>query len=212
MEALLDSVRHKKHVIWDWNGTIVDDMEWCHTVINGILDEEGLNTITPRFYQQHFCFPVRNFYEKLGFNFEVHCFDALSEKFIARYLSGADKLGLRSGVKSIFQAIRNLKITQSILSASNESYLASMVKSYDIHHWFDHVFGLNNHHASSKIERGLDLMGHTNCRKEDTILIGDTDHDVEVAEALGIDVVLLQSGHQCPDKLKQTFPEVKMFY
>jgi phosphoglycolate phosphatase len=211
VQALLEAIKHKKHVIWDWNGTILDDMEWCHTVLNSILSDEGLKTITPRFYQEHFGFPVRKFYEKLGFNFDVHCIDKLSDTFIARYAAGAGKLGLRAGLREIFQEIRQLKITQSILSASHENYLVTMVQSFDIHHWFDHIFGLGNHHASSKIDRGLELMRHSGSAKEETLLIGDTDHDIEVAEAMGVDMLLLTSGHQCPDRLRRAFPRVRIF-
>ena len=47
------------HVIWDWNGTLVDDAWLCVEIINELLARRGLAPITPCKYSAVFGFPLR---------------------------------------------------------------------------------------------------------------------------------------------------------
>ena len=64
-----------KHIIWDWNGTLIDDAWLCVEILNNILEKRGLNAITIDDYREHFTFPVRDYYVKLGFDFSVEPFE-----------------------------------------------------------------------------------------------------------------------------------------
>jgi phosphoglycolate phosphatase len=92
-------------------------------------------------------------------------------------------------------------IKSSVLSAAKEDDLLGMLEHFEIKHLFDHVFGVSDHLAHGKISRGLDLLKKINLPTSQLVLVGDTDHDAEVAEALGVDAILLDGGHQCPDRL-----------
>ena len=62
-----------KHILWDWNGTLLDDSWLCVEVLNGLLKESGKPTITHETYKEHFNFPVIHFYEFLGFETTSAC-------------------------------------------------------------------------------------------------------------------------------------------
>ena len=47
-----------KHIVWDWNGTLLDDAWLCVEVLNQMLSQRGRAAITLEFYRQHFKFPV----------------------------------------------------------------------------------------------------------------------------------------------------------
>lgn len=196
MKSIRSHLQGKTHVIWDWNGTILNDIELMIEVIGEILDEHGL----PRINRQHYCelfgFPIKNYYQTLGFDFEKVPFERLSEKFMAGYRRGLQNTQLHSGMVDLLDSLQQSKISQSILSAAQESYLEEQLKHFGIRHYFDHVYGLKDHHAASKLERGRELMAEARLPIESTILIGDTDHDLEVGKALGVEVLLLADGHQ----------------
>ena len=59
-----------KHVIWDWNGTLVDDTWLFVDIMNGVLKDRNLQGITLDDYRNVFDFPVEDYYTKLGFNFQ----------------------------------------------------------------------------------------------------------------------------------------------
>ena len=72
------------HIIWDWNGTLLDDAWLCVDVMNGMLEERGMKLKTVDEYRELFDFPVRDYYEKLGFNFKDEPFDKVGMEFITR--------------------------------------------------------------------------------------------------------------------------------
>jgi len=60
--------------------------------------------------------------------------------------------------------------------------------------YFHSLLGLDNIHAGGKIEIGLSWRReHPEAR---LLLIGDTDHDAQTAQAMGADCILLACGHQ----------------
>jgi phosphoglycolate phosphatase len=73
-----------------------------------------------------------------------------------------------------------------------------------INHFFEHVSGLDNHYAASKLENGRQLISGLNLDVSELILIGDTIHDFEVASELGCKCVLIANGHQSKEILEST--------
>ena len=59
-----------KHIIWDWNGTLIDDRRFCIDIMNEVLKKRQMETMTEEWFLDNFCFPVKDYYLKLGFNFE----------------------------------------------------------------------------------------------------------------------------------------------
>ncbi|MCX6282944.1 MAG: hypothetical protein NTW31_01715 [Bacteroidetes bacterium] len=71
-----------KHIIWDWNGTLLDDAWLCVEVMNGMLEKRGLEKVSLDFYRSVFTFPVRDYYEKLGYDFEKEPFEEVGMEFM----------------------------------------------------------------------------------------------------------------------------------
>ena len=73
------------HIIWDWNGTLVDDGWLFVELINKVLKKRGLKEITIDIYRKEFCFPLEKYYQRLGFRLAVEPFDVPSMEFVALY-------------------------------------------------------------------------------------------------------------------------------
>jgi phosphoglycolate phosphatase len=199
---LLQHIAPYEHVIWDWNGTIIDDVKFSLGITNEMLKEHSLGPVDLDTHRNLFRMPISEYYEDLGVDFSKHDFPALCNRFVEIYTDRiAEGVGLFAGVRSHLQTISKTK-RQSILSAAEQVHLELMTKHFDIFHLFDDVFGITDNLAVSKIDRGRELMAAANLPKSATILIGDTDHDLEVGEALGIDVLLIADGHQAFERLK----------
>jgi len=201
MKSLWPHLEGKTHIIWDWNGTLLNDVDLMIDVIGDILDDHGLERINRQNYCELFRFPIREYYKALGFDFQKVNFEHLSEKFIAAYRKGLPTTQLHEGVKEFLNSVHQSKISQSVLSAAEQVYLEEQLSHFGIRHYFDHVYGLSDFHAAGKLERGKELMVQSRMPKETTLLIGDTDHDLEVGKALGIEVLLLADGHQSFSRL-----------
>lgn len=192
------------HVIWDWNGTLLDDAELCVEVMNGVLGRRKLAPITAESYAAAFRFPVREYYRDLGFDFEREAFELIGTEFIAGYSAGEARCSLRHDARSTLEGLGKLGLRQSVLSASQQARLEHQVKRLDVHAHFEALVGLADNYAAGKIEVGKRWMEKSDVDPARTILVGDTDHDVEVARALGVECALVPSGHQSKERLAKT--------
>jgi phosphoglycolate phosphatase len=93
---------------------------------------------------------------------------------------------------------------QFVLSAMHQNMLEKTLKHNGIFHFFEGVAGLGDHFAVSKVDRGLQLISQFKIEKENAFIIGDTIHDFEVAQELGIRCILVADGHQSEERLQST--------
>lgn len=185
------------HVIWDWNGTLLDDTEWCLTVVNTLLMNRNLQPIKDiGAYRDIFGFPVINYYRRAGFDLDNEPFEIPAKEFIKLYHSDNNRFHLFDGASDVLAAVKEMGMTQVILSASELNNLRSQTRLFDIERYFDDILGISNIYAESKVHIGQSYIAGNDICVDKTVLIGDTVHDYEVAAALGIDCILIANGHQ----------------
>jgi len=194
-------IKKYEHIIWDWNGTLIDDVQLCVEIINSMLEKRHLPVVSFDKYRDVFSFPVINYYQKIGFDFESESFELISTEFITQYERMRGQCSLMSDAIETLGYFSRSGLTQSILSASKQSYLTKAVAEYRLSKTFLAINGLDNHHASSKIEIGKDFIAGTKLDPSKILLLGDTTHDAEVAQAIGADCCLISNGHQNPKRL-----------
>lgn len=190
------------HIIWDWNGTLFDDVNWCVDVMNEMLLKRGLPPLSDvPHYQALFCFPIKEYYQNLQFDFDSEPFEKLATEFIEAYhFNETGNSQLHFGVELVLEAIKEQEITQLILSASKLENLHTQLGVFDISHYFEDILGLTDVYAKSKVEIGLDYLAKNDV--ESVLVIGDTVHDYELAIALHADCILIANGHQDREKLE----------
>jgi len=192
-----------KHIIWDYNGTLLNDLILCVDCMNILLKKYNINEISLEKYKQIFDFPVKDYYERAGFDFQKFDFNLVGVEFIDIYHSKENELFLQNDVIEVLTHFRDIGVRQSILSAREQNKLLHEVEHFGIKHFFDNISGLDNHLASGKIDNGKKLLEKIALKKNEVVLIGDTLHDFEVASELGIDCILIADGHHSKEKLLQ---------
>jgi phosphoglycolate phosphatase len=200
---LMTEIEHKKHVVWDWNGTILNDVQHAVNTMNTLLDNHGLPLIDVGGYRKIFEFPIKNYYDKLGFDYSIRSFEHLCHDFVDHFMAEFGDCRPFDSVENILTTIKANGQEQSILSATDQDNLDKMIDHFEFDDHFDFVYGIENKFAASKIERGFELLKNSPISREETVLIGDTLHDLEVGEELGIDVILVAHGHQCQSILSR---------
>ena len=194
-----------KHAIWDWNGTLLNDTWLCVEVLNGLLARRGRAPITADDYRENFSFPVIHFYEHLGFDTDVDTFEQVSREFIGDYEKRwFEECILHSDTHEVLSAMTQLGMTHSVLSAAKQEALESGIRHYGIREHFMGLVGTNNIYAEGKIARGKQWIQELPWKPDEVVMIGDTLHDHEVAEAIGADCILLAHGHHTPERLATT--------
>ena len=197
----IDISRKYDHVIWDWNGTLFDDVNWCIETINTMLRTRDMRTLKSiSEYHAVFCFPVVDYYRNVGFDFDSEPFETLAEEFMELYRSGkSGGCKLFPNAVSTLNSIKIANIPQVLLSASNMADLMLQMSEFDVAEYFDELLGLTDIFAKSKIDIGLDYIKQKKITS--AVLIGDSKHDYEVAQALGADCILIANGHQSRELL-----------
>lgn len=194
--------RLPRHVIWDWNGTLLDDAWLCVEVMNALLAEHRLPAIDGARYQALFRFPVVDYYRQLGFDFERTPFEEVGTAFIAGYQARQHECRLQAGAHDVFAVVAAAGIPMSVLSASQQSRLEAQARHLGVTERFVKLVGLDHHYADGKLELGRQWLVELGHAPSDVLLIGDTDHDVHVAQALGLECLVIPSGHQSVERLE----------
>lgn len=199
------------NILWDWNGTLLNDINISVSAINKILVEFELAPISVEVYKNFYRFPIRDYYRDIGFDLSVQDKNQISEKFFYHYdiLFKEEKNYLYE--EKNWNIIKDLKFKghkNYILSAREHSNLCKEVKQLGIEDYFLGVYGASSVLSKSKEEILMDLFKNNKLSKEETILIGDTISDYELAKRTGIKCYLFSGGHQSRrrlNKLKDAF-------
>ena len=189
------------HIIWDWNGTLFDDAALCVDIMNGMLIRRGLPGLSAERYARIFDFPVQDYYQLIGFDFATEPFERLSDEFMDAYHRRMRECGLRSGSREVLAAARARGLTQSILSAMKHDTLTTLITEYGLREYFTDLVRLDNHHAAGKGALGQQWIARQSLDPARMVLIGDTTHDYEVAQALGVACIQIPSGHHAAERL-----------
>lgn len=188
------------HIIWDWNGTLIDDAAWCLKTLNIMLERHGLPIVgSIEAYRNVFCFPIKDYYRRVGFDFDRNPFAELAIEYMELYHGDMSNMALFPEVTEILTYFKTIGLTQIILSASEKDYLLKQMEPYGIIPFFDEILGIEDIYAASKVDLGRAYM--TRAKPSRALLIGDSVHDKEVADALGVECVLVANGHQSREVL-----------
>ena len=198
-----NTVNGTSDIIWDWNGTLLDDVHTCVASLNAVLSRRGLPTVTCQKYREIFCFPVKDYYKKIGLDFTVEDWDLLAAEYNDTYANKSRNTPLREGTVDTLTQMHEHGIRMSVLSAANLALLEDMLEERNIRHFFAHIYGLSNLYAESKLELSRMLRDALNNTNGNMILIGDTTHDYDVALELKCKCVLITGGHQTTERLRQ---------
>lgn len=192
----------RQYILWDWNGTLLDDTQAALDTLNVMLAKRGTKPIEMDFYRDHFAFPVRPFYESIGMELEHEDWDALAREYHDIY--AAQPKRLNRDAFAALELVKGADVGQSIISALRQDLLDRATADYGIAPYMECIYGVDNLDGASKLDRALELL--TRIDATDAVVIGDSLHDKEVADALGVRCVLCGQGSHAVWRLARVAP------
>lgn len=191
-------------VIWDWNGTLLSDVDVNVRTINILLEKRGIPTIpSMEAYLERFRFPVIDYYRELGFNTDVENFSDIANDYINVYNVEARDAGLYDGTREVLEAVRDMGVRQAIVSAADGDRLRCEVKNRGIDGYFTDIIGKGDNRGDGKIALGQGFVNSTGISASKILFVGDMEHDAELAAACGCDCLLVARGHMSRDRLEK---------
>ncbi|MEA4832005.1 Phosphoglycolate phosphatase [bioreactor metagenome] len=189
-----------KHIIWDFNGTILDDTDAAIKSENTLLNRRNMPLIKNReHYHSIFRFPIKEYYRSLGHDVSPESYDMLAREWVKEYLENSLSSPLCPGVKEALELFATMKLPQTVISMTESGMLQKQIKSLGISQYFTDVVGLDNILAESKLI--IAEQWAAKVKPESPLFIGDTTHDLETARIIGADCALVANGHQSRETL-----------
>lgn len=196
-------------VIWDWNGTLADDVYPSLRSVNDMLLKRSMPIISMEQYFEYIDTPISRFYEHL-FDLNVVSMEDITLEFNAGYAKYFEKLHV--GVPQLLEELRQAGKRQVILTSGNQRIITGDTEKLGIRAYFDEILGADDLLASGKVQRGINWISGQEIPVSQMVLIGDTLHDFDTARAMGVDCILCAIGHQSrTDLLAAGVPVVDRF-
>lgn len=192
------------HIVWDWNGTLFNDLSYTLECVNQMLTRRNLRELGLNEFRERFSFPVEAFYRQVGFDVDSETFTALSDEWGALYEEKKLACPLQDQAADVLTALGKRGLSQSVLSAYPQTQLIATLEHYGLKGHFTHIVGHKNFDAAGKIPQARWLQQQLKLPGEQVVLIGDTVHDSEVSSALGIGCILVSWGYNSAARLLQT--------
>lgn len=190
------------HVIWDWNGTLLDDIGASLASVNDMLAKRGEPPMDKNRYKECMGTPIIRFYEQV-FDLSKEDYASILAEYNAGYMYHLADCSLTDGAVDAIEKFAAAGVHQAIVSSSNNAQLCENAKKYGVFDKFEAVLGAADFKADSKIERARLYLAES-AEKGAVLVVGDLEHDAEMAAEIGADCVLLTSGHEHPERLKRS--------
>lgn len=182
-------------IFWDWNGTLVDDVDTVVQINNQVFALHGYAPTTAEEYRRLFRFPVIEYYRALGVTDED--FRLIAKEWNEGFVAAFHQVPLKRDVAETVRRFQQAGFRQVIISASQQDQLRAQVKQFpELEGIFNDVLGLSDLYAVSKVQLAQDYLARTGIDPTDALFLGDTNHDAEVAAAIGCKCCLISGGHQ----------------
>lgn len=184
------------HIVWDWNGTLFDDICATYGASCEIFAALGLPTVTLTAYRAAYTRPISLFYSRLfARTFDAAEFDGLDQAFHTAYRVRMTQCSLAEGAKEALACWRDRGGSQSLLSMWRHHELVPFVERCGIAGEFIRIDGLRGPgggRKSAHLARHLAALG---LRPTDVLLVGDSIDDAEAAADVGASCALYDGGY-----------------
>ena len=194
-----------RHLVWDWNGTLVDDHSAVVAAINDALARLRLRPIDSETFRTYFTRPVQRFYEQVaGRPIEPGEWQALDEAYHDSYGARVEGLKLAADARAALEAAEAAGLTQSLLSMWRHQDLVPLVERLGIARFFVRVDGLRVPGGGGKTEHLVEHLAALGVEAPAALLVGDTLDDLAAARAVGAGCVLYDGGSHHREALEAT--------
>ena len=192
-----------RHLVWDWNGTLFDDLACCVEVANRLLAEFGLERLDGvAAYRARFRFPIVEYYADLGFDTgDGGNFEAAAHRYLELYAAAAATCGLHPGARETLAAVHAAGVRQVVVSASRQDHLLTQLAPFGLDAWLDGAHGIEDIYAASKEGAARRWLAESGADPAEVVFVGDSAHDHEIATAVGAPCVLFSGGHHSREHL-----------
>lgn len=191
------------HLVWDWNGTLLDDLEVVVESVNAGLAWQGAGPIDADGYRNHYVRPVSRFYETLlGRRLSDTEWRRINDIFHEAYFARVTRARLTFDAEEALERGRARGWSQSVLSMAPHDHLVEIVSHHRIVGYFAAVEGSRGDRGAEKAAALVTHVDRLGVSPDRVVVIGDIPDDAHAAFHVGAHAVLYDGGSHHRDDLE----------
>lgn len=184
-------------IIWDWNGTLLDDVDLCVASLATAMTEHGLEPLDREAYRARFGWPIRAFYSSVGFVTD-EAFTAGASRYLELFRAGVGAVALQPHAREVLQEVAGLGLRQVLISATRQDQLSRQLAPHDLGGHFEAMLGVTEALDPNKEHVVTRWLSSAGLAPGEVVMVGDTNHDEQIAATLGTGFVRFAHGAQAP--------------
>jgi phosphoglycolate phosphatase len=190
-----------RNIIFDWSGTLVDDLPAVWRATNHVFERAGLETLTLEKFRAEFCLPFKKFYDRYTPHIPL---PQCEEWFHGYFRQAEESVPELPHAREFLLCCRKRGLRLYILSTMHRDHFARQSAATGFHQFFDRVY-IEIHDKRTKI---LELLDENNLEARETVFIGDMQHDVETARHGGVFSCAVLTGYTGLELLRASQPDL----
>jgi len=202
-----------KLVIFDWNGTIISDTKEILKGANAVFNFLNAPELSFERFQEIVDVPISEYSKKNGVDpeqFDIHK-EKISKIFSSTYEPLAEKLSPRIGTIEMLTFLKEKSIDTFIVSNHPVKEVERLVNQFGLSDYFEETIGADNqkivYSHRGKKEKVMDLIKRKNVLPSETIIVGDTGEEIEIARELGLLSIAITDGFWNRKRLIEAGPD-----
>ena len=189
-----------RNIIFDWSGTLVDDLPAVWSATNHVLTQAGLAEITLEQFRAEFCLPFTKFYNRHTPHLAI---EQLEAWFHARFKEVQHCVVELPHARDFLQFCRTRRFRCFLLSTVHPDHFATQA-AIGFHDFLERPYlGVWN-----KREKIHEVLAENNLVARETLFIGDMEHDIETARHGGVHSCAVLTGYNTLAQLKAAAPDL----
>ncbi|HZL80177.1 MAG TPA: NUDIX domain-containing protein [Candidatus Limnocylindrales bacterium] len=190
-----------RNIIFDWSGTLVDDLPAVLKASNFVLAQAGRPEMSLDTFRAEFSLPFTKFYDR-------HTPDVpmpqLEKWFHASFRGAQDSVRELPHARDFLKFCRARKIRTFLLSTVHADYFKVQcgVTGFDV--FLDRPYT----DVWDKREKIHEILAENNLKPAETMFIGDMEHDIETARHGGVYSCAVLTGYNTLEQLRAASPDL----
>lgn len=194
-----------RNIIFDWSGTLVDDLPAVLAATNFVFESCGVERLSLEKFRAEFCLPFKGFYERFLPDVPL---EKLERSFHGHFSKVQDAVTELPHARDFLVFCRKHAIRTFVLSTVHPDYYTLQARAIGFEQYIDKPY-LGIWDKRAKI---LDLLAENQLPAAETLFIGDMQHDIDTAKHGGVGSCAVLTGYNRLDQLRASEPDLIVEY
>ncbi len=190
-----------RNIIFDWSGTLVDDLPAVWRATNFVFAQAGLPEMTLKTFRAEFCLPFTKFYDRYTPHVPLA---QLEQWFHSHFRQTQDSVVELPHAREFLQFCRDRKLRTFLLSTVHRDHFATQAATTGFHVFLDRPY-VDVWDKRAKIH---EILAENSLLPAETLFIGDMQHDIETAKHGGIFSCAVLTGYNSVVQLRASEPDL----